>query len=130
MTVSQLKTKKFESLKTQWYKKLKKEGFKDIENPKGNLIKFESTIWKSTKFHKTADSMMLRQARESYFRLAGHFLYDHEFETSTDKAIWTMHANGKTLDHIKTFCKDLTRDKVYHIILKLKHKMYKLYKEV
>lgn len=32
----------------------------------------------------------------AYYRMAGRFLHDHEFVAGSDKAAWTLHAEGRS----------------------------------
>lgn len=107
----------FKSLDAKWKQKLKKSGFEDIEQPDG-LLK----IWASY-FFKVRSNGTTEQAKEEYYRLAGHLLYDHKFPTARHKAVWELHAIGQTLDEITAALKSrnfkMSRDRVYKIIKEL-----------
>ena len=93
---SQFKTKEFKTLKNSWYSKLKKSGFNDIEQDE-NLLK----VWDNKHFLvRYGDSF---KAKEEYFRIAGQFLYEYEFENKLEKHIWTKHIEGLSVHDIAKF---------------------------
>lgn len=89
--MSVYKSDSFKRLRAQWYKKLQKSGFNDIEN-KSDLI----SVWHSSHFQKTYSRDEF-QSKEEYFRRALHFLNEHAFQTVTEFQIWEMHADGASL---------------------------------
>lgn len=129
LLVTSLKDKKFEALKNKWYKKLKQSGFDDIENKNGDLKKYEATYWKRKAQYTTESQMQTGEAKETYFRLAGHFLHDFSFESVEDKEIWKRHSAGETIDAISATTKSVSRYKIYKIIVGLRTKMLKMYSE-
>lgn len=86
--------KELKKLQTKWYAKLKKEGFKDVEQPDGNL-----KVWHSY-FFKVHHNETVYQAKEDYYRKAGHFLHEHIFQDSREKLIWTLHTDGISVRNI------------------------------
>ncbi len=104
-------------------------GFEDIENDKNEIKRFETVRWNRNASHTAEEKEMLWGIKAEYYRMAGHFLHDHEFETSIDKKIWSLHAVGKTLNYITDSVKVLSRTKVRNVIVKLETVMYGLYKE-
>jgi hypothetical protein len=91
---NEFKTKKFEALKDKWYKKLEQEGFVDVEQDENNL-----KVWESTAFQNRYDARNA-EFTEEYYRLAGQFLYDYNFESEQDRTIWELHSNGYTRTQI------------------------------
>lgn len=85
---SRKKTPNFEQLKAKWYKKLKSSGFEDIEQDDGNLRSWSSSFYRARRAPETLAAI------EDYYRLAGHFLHEHEFASETERLIWEYHANG------------------------------------
>lgn len=118
-----LKSKEFTKLKNKWYSKLEKSGFKDIEQPDGYL-----KVW-STTFYRAAH--VNRITKEQYYRLAGHFLHEFDFESELEKELWEMHSLGVSTREIssKMAKRKITMSKssVHMIIKDLKQKMIKMY---
>lgn len=88
--------KEFKKLRDEWYAKLKAEGFKDIESDS-----FGFNIWSVSRFspglnngHSIEATMQHNKAKEEYYRIAGHFLYDYPFEDELERLIWELHAEG------------------------------------
>lgn len=110
------KSKEFQKLQKQWYKKLEKTGFKDAEQEDGNLKVWESSYF-SSRYSEGAFS-----AKEDYYRLAGQFLHSHKFETPKEQRIWSLHAEGKS---IRTIAKELKTypQKIHAIIQRLSKEM-------
>ncbi len=109
-------SKEFKELNEKWRKKLKKSGFEDIENDKGQLRSSDSS-----EYVKNFDPIAA-YAKEEYFRRAGFFLYSHKFETSLERKIWELHVEGASIREIvkilkKRGLKNIHRDKI-HILLK------------
>lgn len=90
-----LKAKTYEELKTEWYAKLKKSGFEDIEDSNNENLK----SW-STKFTRMGSPDIVIKAKEDYYRLAGQFLYDHSFKDKKEELIWKMHSEGVSIRKI------------------------------
>ena len=87
-------TKAFKDLDKKWQTKLKKDGFKDAEQPDGNL-KFWSSQFFKINYNKT-----LYEAKEFYYRCAAQFLHTHKFKNKTEQTVWKHHANGLALRSI------------------------------
>lgn len=72
----------YESLRRQWYQRLAEEGFEDIEHISGGpyLKDFCLPDWQRA----------ATDGREEYFRLAGQFLHEHDWdcEEALDRDIW------------------------------------------
>jgi hypothetical protein len=128
---NQFKTKKFESLKEKWYKKLAKSGFEDIEHNESHLKQ-----WHSFNFSDSKDShrfsAALFSSKAEYYRLAGQFLHTHTFVKPVEKVIWTYHTEGKTNREISRLLKAAGRkfsskDYVRLIIASLAKEMLKQY---
>lgn len=117
--------KKFLALQAKWDKKLKDSGFEDIEQRDGNLKRWSLD---KTVFQRERDS-----AKEEYYRLAGHFLYDHEFESEKDRKVWELHAEGNSLNTIIHKLRELGvktayREEPHAIVRKLSEIMSKQWK--
>lgn len=91
------KDKDFLALQDKWYKKLKSSGFNDVEQDESRLRQSSNT-----ELHKRGlyDDPLRREARQEYYRLAGQFLHDYEFEDNKEKVIWEMHSDGTSIQDI------------------------------
>lgn len=83
MTPKQLK-----KLQNQWYKKLKTQGFEDIE--------YDSQHLKSYALSWSSVEPEVFKANQRYYELAGQLLESHPFESIKDKTIWRYHTQGLT----------------------------------
>lgn len=116
----------FEALKAKWYKKLQKSGFDDIENDYGEL-----KTYSGSKLGDASNVLVKVQARQEYYRLAGHFLHDYKFESKLHRLIWELHSTGvagKPIAKIlraKRFKTNYIT--VFQVINDLKAKMLKMY---
>lgn len=88
----------FKKLQKKWYDKLKKEGFKDIEQSDGNLKEWASSRL-LTPGHMPSRTLW-NDSVEQYFRLAGFFLNDYEFKSELEKYIWSLHCDGRSIKDI------------------------------
>lgn len=92
-----MKKTEFNALKDEWYERLKDSGFEDLENDHENLIKHSSSFYYRNK----------TQQKEEYYRLAGFFLHDHYFSSTTEKLIWQRHQDGVSIREILNELKDM-----------------------
>ncbi len=85
---------KLKKLQAKWYKRLKREGFVDIEdvNSEREMLK----EWHSLYFLSRYDVQRF-EAKKRYFELATQFLESHVFDTSREKAIWAQYAAGESV---------------------------------
>lgn len=123
------KSKKTELQRLQetWYKKLKNEGFNDIEYADGSIAVGvpRSLGWKD------AD---LRVSTQEYYYMAYHFLNEYKFECERDRIIWEYHSNGissrniaKLLKQARLRKKGRSRDRIWVKIKELEAIMKGLY---
>jgi hypothetical protein len=122
------KKTELETLKDKWYKKLKDEGFNDIEQDEDNLKEWSRSVF-GRKHNSTWQGGW--QARFEYYQLATRFLNEYKFETPLQKIVWEYHSNGlsdretaKVLKAVKIKCSAST---AYQIIRKLKARMCDMY---
>lgn len=108
-----------------WYSKLKKTGFKDIEQDEYHL-----KFWDTGRLNRKDPNMI--NSTQSYYTMAEHFLNDHTFDNNSDRIIWEYHANGisarnitKTLNKVRKV--KTNRTTVLQILKKLRDKMKLLY---
>lgn len=99
-------------LQKQWYKKLKKSGFNDIEDT-NSPNEFLNT-WDSLYF-LTHYSPGQFEAKQKYFTLARQFLEAHVFDTSKEKLIWSLYAEGMSIRGIARKLK-LTKYSAHKIV--------------
>lgn len=119
--MAKLNKPEFEKLQAEWDKKLKDSGFEDAEQRDGNL-----KLW-STMLFRVHHNDTLYRAKEEYYRLAGHFLHDHKFTSTTEHAVWELHAKGMSMRDIVATLKPLGykvyKWKVQQIIRRLSEEM-------
>ena len=98
------KSESYEALRDKWYGKLKKSGFKDIENCDTGLL----NDW-SLRFSRTDAAANV--GRTVYYREAGQFFYSFPFANKVDKRIWELHSEAIS---IRNIVKILTKEKVWY----------------
>jgi hypothetical protein len=86
--------KQLANLTAKWKAKLKRSGFRDIEDGKGRLRVYDSFY-----FHAEYSPVAF-QARETYYRLASALLHTHTFSNSRQRKVWALHCEGKTIQVI------------------------------
>lgn len=132
---------KFKKLQKEWYEKLKKEGFDNIERKDGSVRGLGSSRNSPgnpghNKGYHWHEREVYNKSKEEYFRLAGHFLYEHKFSSKLERYIWELHANGlgvrsivSTLHELKNPINSGQKDKIHKIIVELTKKMKEMYFE-
>lgn len=108
-------------LQDKWDAILKREGFEDIEDRHSPREMLKS--WHSTMFIHRFDKERF-SARQQYFEIATHFLGQYEFESETDREVWFLHSEGKSLRDIATITKKVSKDGALKIIKRLQKAMY------
>ncbi len=118
----------------EWYKKLKKSGFDDIEQDEDRLKKWASSSFKGKiNGARHNEKQAFTDAKEEYYRRAGHFLYDHEFASAFQRRIWELHAEGKSLREISKAVRKMNtkmkvnKDNIQPIVKALAKVMIKKY---
>lgn len=115
-----------------WYDKIKSEGFEDIEQADGRLkswsSRFYTSQFKESNGTRHQDKIVINEAKAEYYRLAEHFLYSHKFKTNTEKAIWTLNADGYSVREIAKTLRPyvtelLNKDNVNSIVRRLTEAM-------
>lgn len=121
-------------LKKEWYEKLKKEGFEDIEVDEHRL-----KTWSTGNGSPYAESYKYKPlgfaAKADYYSLATHFLNENEFKTRYEEIIWTYHTEGISVrDTCKLLKKagferswSIDKNSVHRVVLALRQQMFKLY---
>lgn len=103
------------TLRRQWYARLAREGFEDIETLTRNG-EIYSCLNRKRMHGRPVDnyerggerndlgvirsSHGLFQLKAEYYRFAGQFLWDHEFKNRLERKIWALHAEGATYREI------------------------------
>lgn len=121
--------KEFKALRDEWYQKLKKDGFEDVEQVVGNKDP-NLKAWHSFHFqmseHATRYSII-----QPYYYHAEHFINEHEFEDEMQKRIWEMHTNGdpvrKIAVQLRTPTNQLNKDNINEIIRAIQEKFRERY---
>lgn len=108
--------KDFKKLQAEWDKKLKDDGFEDAENRDGTL-----KIWHDLHFRKPSHDTNQRadfEATSEYYRLTSQFLHSHQFSSLSERHIWELHCEGKSVKQFRS--EDVKyQQKVYQILNKL-----------
>lgn len=91
-------TNDYQSLKTVWYAKLKKSGFKDAEKNEHRLKQWSSKF-KAPNIRNSWDS------KHEYYSMARQFLNNYKFESNLEKAIWEYHVEGISYRNIAKLLK-------------------------
>lgn len=96
-------------LQKQWYCKLAKAGFEDIEDTdsKNEMLK----RWDSLYFLSRYDAKSFEE-HQRYYQRASQFLESNYFDTSFEKAIWALWTEGKTIKEIEKRLKSLEYRKI------------------
>jgi hypothetical protein len=116
-------SKEFKQLQQNWYKKLKDDGFEDIESDEDSLKQ-----WASSELVRTYDPIIF-SAKEDYYRLAGQFYHDHKFLSEMEKLIWSFHKDGIPFDRVHALIKKeykkvkISRTTVFNIVARLAKEM-------
>lgn len=133
-SMSQNQSKSFKALKKKWYAKLEKSGFEDIEQNEDYLKQYTSTkFYRGRQNGKDFEELMfLNESKETYYRLAGHFLNDYEFADAKEKRIWALHSEGESFvdiaEAIRNRHNKANKDSVNRVIKRLAEEMLKKYK--
>lgn len=77
---------KYKDLQTEWYQKIKDDGFLDIEYPSAQL-KLVSPNFTSEKILTT----------QRYYSICSDFLHKYHFNSDLDREIWQLHSEGFSL---------------------------------
>lgn len=121
------KSQDYQTLKTVWYKKLEKSGFRDIEQDEYN---FRHVAHSS--YFSRPQSLQSWRAKEGYYTMARKFLHEYKFKSNLEKVIWEYHSEGighsaiaKLLKRVKI--RKLNKDSVCKLTRKLALEMKRMY---
>jgi hypothetical protein len=90
------KDSEYKKLRSIWYRKLRKKGFKDVEAH----LSHHPTSPASTWYLQTLYTPEQFEEHSRYYQLAGQMLYEYPFANKMDKAVWALHAEGRTVRDI------------------------------
>ena len=108
------KPRTYEELRDDWYQKLAKSGFVEIENVKADNLKQHH----ANRFYNSQPAPEVWQARQEYYTMAEHFLNEFQFENKLESVIWEYHVNAISIANIvKTINKTRRVNKVDHNIV-------------
>lgn len=122
------KTKQFKDLEKEWYGRLTKSGFKDIE--RRDRIGKAAGRMKTGTLDNIIHSYDEHQfsVKEEYYRVAGQFLHSYKFKSALEKSIWSMHSEGLSIRNIikslkakgHTAYRDLVNGAIKRLALEMK----------
>lgn len=133
------KSKEFQDLKNEWYRKLKDTGFNDLDQDENSLKTWDSSrLTRKIQGQYYVNNKVYNEAREEYYRQAGWFLNDYRWGNYLRnpkkffyKEIWTLHSEGISIRNIVKILKlkgiKISQDPVNRIILNFSKKMFKKY---
>ena len=87
------KTAKFKKLQKKWYEKLKRDGFRDIENLCEALIDHQNVYDFS---QRIGFRSLLFESIRDYYYWASDMIILGKFKTLRDRKIWVLHAMGRS----------------------------------
>lgn len=91
-SVSRFNPKQLKTLTIEWYEKLKKEGFDDIEDTRNDERRLRS--WHSLKYQDI--DPLVAQSIRGYYEKAKLLLLRHAFYNEHQERVWALHAEGMT----------------------------------
>lgn len=116
------KPEDFKKLERIWYEKLRRSGFKDIENNhvRGKPLKqFEGS------YFKARYSPLKFESQQQYFTMASQFLHEYQFQTEFERQVWGLHVEGMHLRQIAKIVKKRKKDTIGNMIKRLAFVMFK-----
>jgi len=127
-------TAKFKKLNDKWAEKLKKSGFVEQEETMEVLdihgvkkVGDRLKNWASNLFRGRFNTTQY-EAQLTYYRLAGQFLHDHQFDSRIEKEIWEQHAKGLSMSKID-IAVGTNSGKAKRVVYKLQKLMFEKLKE-
>lgn len=113
---------KLRKLQAQWYKKLAKAGFKDVESldSKGDMRLKQLDSNQLRHGYRVSTEM---ESAQRYYELARQFYWEHVFETSREKEVWRLHSEGLSGAAIASELKTLSCSSVKRVVQRLREIM-------
>lgn len=95
----------YSKLQKKWYKKLKEDGFKDIEQDEYNLRRWSNEFVRpdhnldtgkdyNVQPKKVRNKKAEFEGKQDYYYYAEHFLNSHKFKSERERIIWEYHVYG------------------------------------
>lgn len=98
--------KDFKTLQAEWYEKLRKSGFKDIEGASKDLSL--TTRFKNKKGFKIENITI-------YYAKCMDFYQEYDFKKPKHKQVWLLHSNGESIRKIAKTLK-LSKSNIHRIV--------------
>lgn len=115
-------------MQAQWYKKLEREGFRDIEQFEPGNRSPNLKSWHSCYFQLRHDPETFQIKADYYYR-AGQYLHSGVFNSETDRHVWKLHAEGYGVRQIAQILsktgKAIGKDKINSIVRLIKKQMFR-----
>src|ERR1017187_8764867 len=92
------KSHPFKKLNRKWRERLKKAGFRDLEDDSGKLT-HEGTVVQDLSRRASFRADLVEETRQ-YFSWAEDMANHARFQSTLDKKIWALHAKGESLREI------------------------------
>lgn len=106
--------KDYVTLRTYWYAKLKKSGFKDIELMNGQI-----SDWPRERLERDWTPEQ-RAEKQEYFRVASQMYWEYKFKNKIEKQIWWHHCEGlsyrEIAEKLRTPANKINKDNVQTIV--------------
>ena len=107
---------KFKKLNAEWQKKLKASGFEDLEDPENPDEPIPHHIkTRLPRFKKGEET-------RDYYDQCLHYLEYGTFDSMRQKAMWTMHCHGESLQEIAT-SRLISKSTVQYHIRRVRNRM-------
>lgn len=120
------KAKTLQQQTKEWYRKLKKSGFDDIEQDEFYLKKW------SNRFENLASSNdpdHWYKPKQEYYYYAEHFLNEYEFTSPVQRIIWEYHVNGISMRNTAKLLKKIKIDISHETVRKVLKPLVKQMKQ-
>lgn len=98
-------SKQYRELQAVWYKKLKEQGFEDIEDTSKSDRPLEA--WHSLRFQKVVGVQV--DMTQAYYYRAKELLNTYQFKNKTHQRVWELHCEGLSKREIAEEIKNLEK---------------------
>lgn len=93
-----LSRKQYAELRAEWQKKLKDNGFHDLENfvagEPGQKLSSRGDLEPSFWYRNDRQNRFRYEVTQAYYERASEFLHRFAFECEHDRAVWELHCDG------------------------------------
>lgn len=111
--------KDLKKLTAEWYERLEKEGFIDIEDAKSGALKSWSNRHVNGRRDKDFEGDLIREV-DAYFHSALTVLNEFSFGCSRDKKIWRLHCDGLSTRQIATRLGNIDHCTAFQVVKKIR----------